>query len=134
MRDRVALFSPAEKSGEISIAVDEPIAPEKLEGAAFVEREIKRRIAAAIDEQTSVFEISSTLGEGRGRRSLGDEVLPGEEIAPGVVPDDVIIGVAGAEALVQAGEKTIIDHERFGEISACELEAMGKKIISVAAG
>src|SRR5688500_7438767 len=117
MRDRVALFSPAENSGEMSVAVDEPIAPEKLAGTAVVERELERGIPSAMDEQTSVFEISSTLREGRERRSIGDEVLPGEEIAPGMVTEDVIIGVASTEALVQSGEETIIQDERFRKIS-----------------
>ncbi len=67
-------------------------------------------------------------------RALGDEVLVREQIAPGVVADDVIVRVAGAEAALQTGEEAVVDRQRLRQPFAGELEAVREKVVGVAAG
>ena len=108
-------FTALHLHAELRVARDElSIAPE-FEDAAFIESEIEFAAVAAVNEQSGVFKINAPCGTWRHGRAGGDPVFPGEQVAPRVMAENVIIRVAGTEVLRETGEKTIVDGERFGQ-------------------
>ena len=73
-----------------------------FEGTAFVEGQVEFSVFPLVDEDAGVgIPDAALVGRLRGG-ALIDEVFPGEQVVPGVVAHDVVIGVAGALAVFEA--------------------------------
>src|SRR5678815_6059279 len=94
---------------------NEAITAKEFAGAALVQREIKRGVTAAIDEESCVFEVCATFCGNRSGRSLITPMLPREQIAPGMVAKYVIVCIAGAQLTRESRGKAIIERARLRE-------------------
>src|SRR5207249_786323 len=102
---------------KLRVGCDQFSIAEKFENAAFVERDVKLAIVAALDEQARVFEMNRFASRNAGilpaffnrcRRDAGvpwREVLPRKQITPRVMPDDVIVRITRRKAVCEAAKK-----------------------------
>src|SRR5262245_13416278 len=107
MADGYTAFLPFYYHRKAGVAMHEPIATEELEHAAFVQREIERRITAPFDDEPGVAEMSSAFGGRRWRWALRVPMLPRKEVTPSVVAEDMVIRITRREPAFETGGEAI---------------------------